>query len=244
MKIVTILIAAMLTTVLVVPVAHAKKKHSNNNAQVSLATPANAAVQGNSSSQAGGLPATNDRVTALEAAVAALQIDLAAETTARKAADALLTSALNNEIAARQAADTALANQLASIPKVFVADGSASNVKGATVTVASRTVPAGTYFIQATIQMVNSQNSGDANARCVMRADGNLLADTSDLEFPVLAGATPNSALGSTMFAPLHGTYSSPAPIALLVECSESNGDNGALDAYAHIAALAVGTLQ
>ena len=244
MKIATILIAAMLTTALVVPAAHAKKKHSNNNAQVNLTTAASAAAQGNPSSQAGGLPATNDRVTALEAAVGALQNDLAAETTARKAADALLTTALNNEIAARQAADTALANQLASIPKVFVADGSASSIKGATVTVASRTVPAGTYFVQATIQMVNSQNTGDANARCVMRADGNLLADTSDLEFPVLAGATPNTALGSTMFAPLHGTYSSPAPIALLVECSESNGDNGALDAYAHIAALAVGTLQ
>jgi hypothetical protein len=244
MKIAKALIAAILTTALVVPVAHAKKKNLTSSAQAGVTSPTSAAAQANSSSQAGGLPATNDRVTALEAAVGALQNALAAETAARKAADASLTAALNDEIAARQGADTALANQLAAIPKVFVADGSVNGVKGATVTVAARTVPAGTYFIQATIQMVNSQNSGDANARCVMRADGKLLADTSDLEFPVLVGATPNSALGSTMFAPLHGTYSSPAPIALLVECSESNGDNGALNAYAHIAALAVGTLQ
>jgi hypothetical protein len=84
--------------------------------------------------------------------------------------------------------------------------------------------------------MVNSQSTGDANARCVMRADGNLLADTSDLEFPILnttAGATSN-ATGSTMFAPLQSSYSSTNPITILVECSESNADGG-LDAFMHI---------
>jgi hypothetical protein len=244
MKITTVLIAAMATTLLVVPMAHAKKKQVAGSTAAVTTGAANAAAHANSSSQAGGLPATNDRVTALEAAVGSLQTALAAETAARKAADAQLTKALNDEITARQAADAALASQLASIPKVFVADGSTSNLKGATATVAARTVPAGTYFIQATVQMVNGQNSGDANARCVMRADGNLLADTSDLEFPVLVDTSPNSATGATMFAPLHGTYTSTSPIALAVECSEGNGDNGGLDAYAHIAALAVGTLQ
>jgi len=98
-----------------------------------------------------------------------------------------LANALNDEIAARQAADTALANKLAGIPQVFVGAGSVNNLKGATATVASKNVPAGTYFILASIQMVNGQNSGDANARCVMKADGNLLADTTDLQFPLLS---------------------------------------------------------
>jgi len=68
------------------------------------------------SSQAGGLPATNARVTALEGAVVTLRADLAAE------------------IAARKAADTALSNQLGAIPLVFVAEGSVNNIKNATVT--------------------------------------------------------------------------------------------------------------
>ena len=92
--------------------------------------------------------------------------------------------------------------------------------------------------------MVNSQNSGDANARCALRADGNLLADTSDLEFPLLVGGSPDSALGSTIFAPLQGSYSSTSAITVLVECTESNGDNGGLDAFAHVAAMKAGILE
>jgi hypothetical protein len=235
--VVAVLVAA---SVMMAPAVHAKKTKKSNNATALV----NASAQANANSQAGGLPATNARVTALEAAVAALQTGLAAEIEARKAADAELTAALNAEIAARQAADTALSNQLAAIPVVFVTDGSVSNIEGTTATVASKTVPAGTYFFQAAVQMVNSQASGDANARCILRADDQLLADTADLEFPVLTGSTPNAALGSTMFAPLHGSYSSTSPITVLVECTESNGDNGGLDAYAHIAALKAGTLE
>jgi len=246
-------IAVAVMALMVVPAAHAKKKNSNANSQLSAVSQPGAASNNGASPQAGGLPATNVRVTALEGAVSALQAavavlraDLNAEIAARQAADAALTNALNAEIAARQAADTALANELAAIPRVFATDGAASNIKAATVTVASKALPAGTYLLQAAVQMVNSQNSGDANARCVMRADGNLVADTSDLEFPVLAstGGSPNVTLGSTIFAPLQGSYSSTSPISVIVECTESNGDNGGLDALVNIAALKVGTLQ
>lgn len=244
-------IAVAVMALMVVPTVHAKKKNSNANSQLSAVSQLSSASNNGASPQAGGLPATNVRVTALEAAVTSLQAavvklqsDLAAEVAARQAADLQLTNAINAEIAARQAADTALANQLAAIPMVFATDGAASNIKAATVTVASKSLPAGTYLLQAAVQMVNSQNSGDANARCVMRADGNLVADTSDLEFPILAGAAPNNTLGSTMFAPLQGSYSSASPISVIVECTESNGDNGGLDALVNIAALKVGTLQ
>ena len=94
--------------------------------------------------------------------------------------------------------------------------------------------------------MVNGQSSGDANARCVMRADGNMLADTADLQFPILttAAGPPSGAFGSTMFAPLQSSYSSRSPITILVECNESNGHNGGLNALVQIAALKVGTVQ
>jgi len=228
-------IALAVMALMVVPTVHAKKKNSNANSQLSAVSQLSTASNNGASPQAGGLPATNVRVTALEGAVASLQ-----------AAVAKLQSDLAAEIAARQAADTALANQLAAIPMVFATDGAASNIRGTTVAVASKSLPAGTYLLQAAVQMVNSQNSGDANARCVMRADGNLVADTSDLEFPVLAstGGSPNVTLGSTIFAPLQGSYSSTSPISVIVECTESNGDNGGLDALVNIAALKVGTLQ
>jgi hypothetical protein len=226
-------IAIMLIASLVMPTVHAKPK--------APATP-----QTGATSQAGGLPATNARVAALEGDVATLRADLAAEIAARQAADTRLANALNSEIAARQAADTALANQLAAVPPVFVTDGFVNNIKGATVTVASKTLPAGTYFILAAVEMVNSQSSGDANARCVMRADGNMLADTSDLQFPILttAGGPPSGAFGSTMFAPLQNSYSSRSPITVVVQCTENNGKNGGLDAFVHIAALKVATVQ
>lgn len=253
MKNAKLALAVMLIAASVMPTAHARiwfltraTPQAPAATQAPAAPQAPAASQGSANSQAGGLPATNARVTALEAALVVLRADLAAEIAARKAADTALTNALNDEIAAREAGDTALADQLAAIPSVFVAEGSASNIAGATATVASKTVPAGKYFIVAAVQLVNSQSTGDANARCVMRADGNLLADTSDLEFPILnttAGAASN-ATGSTMFAPLQGTYSSTSPIAILVECTESNADNGGLDAFVHIAALKAGTLQ
>jgi hypothetical protein len=233
-------IAVMLIASLIVPTAYAKAK------KAPAASPPVAASPASASSQAGGLPATNERVTALERAVVVLRADLGAEIAARQAADTRLANALNNEIAARQSADTALSNQLAAIPPVFVADGYAINIRGATATVASKTVPAGTYFILAAVQMVNSQSSGDANARCVMSADGNKLAETSDLQFPILtaAGGSTSNAFGSTMFAPLQSSYSSGSPITVRVECIESNGKNGGLDAFVHIAALKVATAQ
>jgi hypothetical protein len=206
----------LVVAALAVPAAYAKKSPP-------MTPPGNS-----SGSQAGGLPATNERVAALEGAVATLKTNLAAE------------------VAARQAADTALANQIAAIPQVFVGDGAVSNLKGATATVASKTVPAGKYVILAAVQLVNSQSTGDANARCVLLADGNLLADTTDLQFPILTTVTgpPSPALGSTMFAPLQGSYSSSAPVTFRVDCSESNGKNGGLNAYVSIAAMKAGTLQ
>src|SRR5262249_54396899 len=72
-------------------------------------------LQGYGQSQEGGLPVTNDRVTALEAAVAALQANLAAEMAARLA----LASDLANEIAARKAADTALQNAINNVQSNF-----------------------------------------------------------------------------------------------------------------------------
>jgi hypothetical protein len=203
-------------------------------------------VQPSAGPQAGGLPATNARVAALEEAVLVLRRDLAAEAAARQAADTRLANALNDEIAARAAADTALANQLATIPSVFVGEGSVSNLRNSTSTVASVAVPSGSYFIVATLQLVNGQSTGDANARCVMRANGYLLADTSDLQFPILttAGGATSNAFGSTMFAPLQASYSARNPFTVVVECTESNGDNGGLDAFVQIAALKAGTIQ
>jgi hypothetical protein len=205
----------MLTAVLAAPTVYAKKK---------VPPPAS----GGNSSQAGGLPATNARVSALEAAVAGLRSDLAIEIEARKAADA------------------ALANQLAGIPLVYLAEGFASNIRGTTATVVSKLVPAGTYFIQAAVQMVNGQSSGDANARCVLTANGTIVADTSDLQFPILTAnaGPPSGAFGSTMFAPLQSSYSSSSPITIHVDCSESNGKNGGLNALAQIAATKVAHIQ
>ena len=129
---------------------------------------------------------------------------------------------------------------------MFVTDGSVNNISNATVTVASKTLPAGTYLMLAAVQMVNGQMTGDANARCVMRANGVMLADTSDLEFPILTtvAGPPSNAFGSTMFAPLQGSYSSTTPITVLVECNESNGKNGGLNAFVQIAALKVASVQ
>jgi hypothetical protein len=244
MKTAKLALAVMIAASLVVPTVHAKSKKR-------APTPASIAVQPNTpasppaNSQAGGLPATNERVTALEAAVVALRADLNAEIAARQAADAALRADLNAEIAARQAADAALASQIvASQTSVFVAEGSASNISSATAIVASRTVPAGNYFLLAAVQMVNGQQSGDANARCVMRADGNLLADTSDLEFPLLSTTGNGSSFGSTLHAPLHGSYSSDSEIDVVVECTESNGDNGGLNAFVQIAAVKVPSVQ
>ena len=233
-------IAIMLIASLFVPTAYAKKK------KAPAPPPPGVAAQPNGTSQAGGLPATNARVAALEGAVVTLRADLAAEIAARQAAETRLAGALSDEIAERQAADAALSNQLATIPAVFVAEGFVNNLNGATVPIAAKTVPAGTYLITAAVQMVNSQSSGDASARCVMKADGILLADTSDLLFPILttAAGPPSAAFGSTIFAPLQGSYSSRSPITILVECSEGNAGLGGLDAFVNIAALKVATVQ
>jgi hypothetical protein len=215
MKHAKLAIIIMLTAVLAAPTVYAKKK---------VPSPAS----GGNSSQAGGLPATNARVTALEAAVTGLRSDLATEVEARKAADA------------------ALANQLAGIPLVYLAEGFSSNIRGTTATVVSKVVPAGTYFIQAAVQMVNGQSSGDANARCVLRANGSIVADTSDLQFPILTtnAGPPSGAFGSTLFAPLQSSYSSTSPITIDVACSENNGKNGGLNALAQVAATKVAHIQ
>jgi hypothetical protein len=94
--------------------------------------------------------------------------------------------------------------------------------------------------------MANGQQSGDANARCVMRANGSIMADTSDLQFLILTteGGSTSNAFGSTMFAPLQCSYSSSTPITVHVQCSESNDDNGGLNAFVQIAALKVGSVQ
>lgn len=221
MKTATLAIAMMLTASLIAPTAYAKKKVV---AQPLPSVPA----QGSDTSQAGGLPATNARVAALEGAVFTLRADLAAE------------------IAARQAADTALSNQLATIPTVFVAEGFVNNLKGTTAQIAAKTVPAGTYLIMSAVQLISSQSLADAKARCVMTADETLVADTSDLQFPILTtvAAPPSGALGSTIFAPLQGTYSSRSPITIRVNCSEGNGGLAGLDAFVNIAALKVATVQ
>ena len=234
-----IAMVALLIAALFVPTAYAKKKAPEPTQPV-------VTTGGSSNSQAGGLPATNARVAVLEQTVIGLRADLAAEVAARQAADTRLANALNNEIAARQAADAALANSVAGIPQVFLTAGSIYNLKSATATVATKTLPAGTYFLLASVQMVNGQNSGDANARCAMRANGYLLADTTDLQFPILttqAGAT-SGAFGSTMFAPLQGSYTSGSPITVLVECTENKGANGGLNAFVQIAALKAGAIQ
>ncbi len=173
--------------------------------------------QASDSSQAGGLPATNARLATLEATVVNLQADLAA-----------------------------LKNQMAAIPTVFVSEGSLIKLTGSTAVVAAKQVPAGTYLIMAAVQMVNSQRLADAKARCVMKADGIPLADTSDLLFPILttAAGPPSGAWGSTMFAPLQSSYSSKSPINIQVECSEGNGGAAGLDAFVNIAALKVATVQ
>jgi hypothetical protein len=216
MKTATLAIVVLLTASMLAPTAYAKKKKNV------VATPPS------DTSQAGGLPATNERVAALEGAVVTLRADLAAE------------------IAARQAADAALANQLATIPAVFVAEGFVNNLKGTTAQVATKTVPAGTYLVMSAIQLISSQSLADAKARCVMTADGTLLADTSDLQFPILttAAAPPSPAFGSTIFAPLQGSYSSRSPITFRIDCSEGNGGLAGIDAFVNFAALKVATVQ
>jgi hypothetical protein len=198
MKNANLAMAIMVMASLVVPTVHAKTKASV-------------------SSQAGGLPATNARVAALEATVVDLQADMAA-----------------------------LTAQMAAIPPVFVAEGSVIKLTGSTVVVAAKQVPAGTYLLMAAVQLVNSQRTGDAKARCVMKADGVPLADTSDLLFPILttAAGPPSGAWGSTIFAPLQSSYSSKSPINILVECSEGTGGAAGLDAFVNIAALKVATVQ
>jgi len=212
-------IVAMLIASLVVPTAYAKSKKAP-------LTP-----QPNATSQAGGLPATNARVAALEGAVVTLQGNLAAEIAARKAADA----ALVNLIEASQST-------------AFVAEGSALNIKAGTpVTVVSQTVPAGNYLIMAAVQMVNSQPLKDAKARCVMKANGVPLAETSDLLFPILttAATPPSDAFGSTIFAPLQSSYQSSSSFTILVQCSDGNGDVAAgLDAFVNLAALKVAAVH
>lgn len=184
--------------------------------------------KGSQTSQAGGLPATNAQVAALETAVGNLQAALAAE------------------VAARMAADEALANQgPANQNRLFVADGSVLNIHNATTTIANVTVPAGNYFLLASTQLVNGQQTGNANARCVLSANGVLLADTTELEFPLLSanGAT-SSSFGSTIFAPLEGSYSAAIPITVAVNCSENAGGNGGLNAFVQIAAMQVSSVQ
>jgi hypothetical protein len=198
MKTATLAIAMMLTASLIAPTAYAKKKHVSPPPQAS------------DTSQAGGLPATNERVAALESAV------------------------------------LALSRQLATIPTVFVAEGFVNNLKGTTSQIAATTVPAGTYLIMSAVQMVSSQSGADAKARCVMTADGNLLADTSDLQFPILTtvAGPPSAAFGSTIFAPLQGSYSSLFPFTIRIDCSEGNGGQAGLDAFVNIAAFKVATVQ
>lgn len=210
-----VMAALLAASLMVVPVADAKKKKKAPTSSQPIAP-----WDANSQSQAGGLPATNARVAALEEAVVVLRGDLAAES------------------AARQAADAVLANKLAMTPEVLVAEQSA-NLTSQTVTLASRALPAGTYFVLASIQMVNA-GAVDAHARCVMRANGILLADTSDLEFPLLTTSPTPSKTGSTMFAPLQGTFGSGSPSTVDVQCTESNG--GTLHVFARIAALKEGT--
>jgi hypothetical protein len=233
-------IAVMLIASLLAPAAYAKAK------KAPVVPPPSAASQASSGSQAGGLPAANARIDALEGAVTALRADLTAEIAARQAADTRLANALNNEIAARQAADEALARQIAANPPVFVAEGFRNNLTGGPVMVAAKTVPAGSYLVTAAVQMINSQRTADAKARCVMEADGVLLADTSDLLFPILttAAGPPSGAFGSTIFAPLQGSVSSTNPINVVVSCSEGNGGSAGLDVFVSLAALKVATVQ
>ncbi len=217
MKTATLAIAMALAAALVATPAYAKKKKRVVVPPAPIET-----------SQAGGLPATNERVAALEGAVVTLRADLVAE------------------IAARQAADAALSNQLATIPPVFVAEGFVNNLKGTTAPIVTKTVPAGTYLIMSAVQLISSQGLADAKARCVMTVDGTLLADTSDLQFPILTtvAGPPSGAFGSTIFAPLQGSYSSRSPITIVVACSEGNGGLAGLDAFVNMAALKVATVQ
>lgn len=175
--------------------------------------PPSVPAQPDATSQAGGLPATNARVAELERDVHFLQSDLAA-----------------------------LSVQLAMTPTVFVAAGSQQNItSGNPAKVAGMEVRPGTYLIMAAVQMVN--NPGNAKARCVMKANGNTLAEASIVLFPILS-TEANGAKDSTVFAPLQGTYSSAGPIDIFVECSEGNGGSAAYSASVNIAALKVATVN
>jgi len=58
------------------------------------------------------------------------------------------------------------------------------------------------------------------------------------------AAGPPSGAYGSTMFAPLQGSYTSSTPITLTVQCSESNGKNGGLNAFVQVAAVKTGSVH
>lgn len=207
MKHANLAVAVMVIASLFVPTAYAKPK------KAPAPLPPSVPAQPDTTSQAGGLPATNARVAELERNIHFLQTDLAA-----------------------------LSVQLAMTPTVFVAAGSQQNItSGNPAKLAAMEVRPGTYLIMAAVQMVN--NPGGAKASCVMKANGNTLAETSTVLFPILS-TDANGAKDSTIFAPLQGTYSSAGPFAILVECSEGNGGSAAYYAHVNIAALKVATVN
>jgi hypothetical protein len=182
MKHANLAVAVMVIASLVVPTAYAKPKKTP--------TPPQPA----STSQAGGLPATNARLAELERDIHFLQADLAA-----------------------------LSMQLAMTPTVFVAAGSQQNItSGSPVTLAAMDVRPGTYLIMAAVRMMNSP--GNAKASCVVKANGITLAGTSDLLFPLLSTGTSGATDSTIFAPLQGTFSSTTGPIAIRVECSEGNG--------------------
>jgi len=121
MKHANLAVAVMVIASLAVPTAYAKPKKKP------------APPQPASTSQAGGLPATNARLDELEREIRFLQADLAA-----------------------------LSMQLAVTPTVFVAAGSRQITSGSPVTLAAMDVRPGTYLIMAAVRMKNSPGNAKA----------------------------------------------------------------------------------
>jgi hypothetical protein len=134
--------------------------HSGTPIALALLLSLSPAVQ--AQSQSGGLPVTNERLTALEAVVVNLQAALAAEATARQAlavslatetaARQALAASLATETAARQAADTAVQNAISSLQ---------SNINGAIASEVAARQAADTNLTTAINNESAARSSGD-----------------------------------------------------------------------------------
>jgi hypothetical protein len=122
-------------------------------------------------SQGGGLPATNARVTTLEAAVVDLKANLADEVAARQA----LLAALATETAARQAAETSLQNNMTNAINAEAATRAASDL-----TLQNTISPIQTHITALQGNVIAIQTQVSQGPKVVVRVHSNFNNGVSD----------------------------------------------------------------